>query len=145
MKKLIPITTILLSIFLPMAAQADQWACESTHRAGISTSIDLAGEAGEYTLNRMIIDTNKGFKTFEMSESIGEKSADNPFGAPEFKGQCSFINTKNIRCEDTLISEDYVYTNVVVLQTYWGLYSFLSGAAQSNADGTVELGACTKL
>ena len=136
------LTIALLSMLLPMAAQADQWICESTHVAVVSSRTNSLQSSGENRGARLIVDTDKGFK---IPDPFGTGVAsDNPF-APDYEGTCSVFNTKFITRQDIAAVNDAAMVTSILLDTFEGVYSYSLTIAQRTATVESHVGKCTKL
>jgi hypothetical protein len=125
-----------------MAAQADQWICESTHAATLTSGTDLDLTSEEYKDARLIVETDKGFK---IPDSFGTGvSSDNTF-ASEYEGTCSVFNIKFITCHDIARVGDSARVTSLLLDVFWGTYSYSVGSVQHTAGVSSHVGKCTKL
>lgn len=141
MKKL---TLTVLSIFLPLTAQAEEWLCESTHAGAIATDPSQKYDQHEAQGIRWMVDPNGGYK--RLSNTPGSDIFDK---YDSYEGACHLLGDSNkfLRCEN--ITSEYgaegATVENLIINTETGDFSYTLNIVQRGSLVDVTLGKCIKL
>lgn len=131
-------TAMILCLF-SVPAFAEVFVCESEQVAEIRGSDT---DSGRYTLGRIIIDTQKGFKSYLQGQDI---NSENRYARVDWTGECYEVESKFIECRSLERLGDSIREEDILLDTRWLKYVRTSKGVQHQASGTLEAGTCTEI